>query len=46
MEYVDEMMGTEFISARKVAAATNMSHVTAHEILKEHLENWQTMGKK
>jgi hypothetical protein len=31
----DEKIDTEFISARKVAAATNMSHMTAYSILKE-----------
>jgi hypothetical protein len=43
MEYIDkvrlnltdDMMETEFISARKIAAATNMSHNTANLILKE-----------
>ena len=42
----DEMMETEFVTARKVAAATNMSHMTAYSILKEQLGLWQKVGKK
>ena len=43
---LDEMMETEFVTARKVAAATNMCSSTAHLILREQLGLWQKVGKK
>ena len=42
----DEMMETEFETARKVAAPTNMSHCTAYSILKEQLKLWQKVAKR
>jgi hypothetical protein len=46
LNMVDEMMETEFVTKRKVAAATNISPTTAYLILKEQLGLWQKVGKK